>query len=52
MHAAMKSFRLVIFYVHIVYADNIETIQDNGSATKGAKGDQGKLLHTAVYCSM
>ena len=42
MHAAMKSFRLVILYVHTVYADNIETIQDNGSAAKGVKGDQGK----------
>ena len=38
----MKSFRLVILYVHTVYADNIETIQDNGPAAKGVKGDQGK----------
>ena len=31
-----------------MYADNIETIQDNGSATKGAKGDQGECLHNYV----
>ena len=53
MHAAMKSFRLVILYVHTVYADNIETIQDNGSATKGVKGDQGKHFHMLqLYRSM
>ena len=53
MHAAMESFRLVILYVYTVYADNIETIQDNGSATKGVKGDQGKHFHILqLYRSM
>lgn len=45
IHAAMKSFILVILCVHTVYANSIETIQDNGSATKGVKGDQGKHFH-------
>ena len=39
-----------------MYADNIETIQDSGSTTEGAKGDQGEYFHIHMYshsyCSM